>query len=202
MFTLQVLYKGSSLRVVWRCVLRVYIMTKRQTTLIEITAKRPCPSSGTIPVIFKNTGGMSADTLSTPLFGCIVTAMKGVYPSPTHGPSLELFSHQTRRTDVCNMFDPTTTLPGHPRHPRRSSTVCSPIVISRATCGVESGTSRACHALRRDRARRARDPRALGARVRVHRARAVTPSTKNERRVVSPAKDPMTKASSWAVINA
>lgn len=96
-------------------------MTKRpgdQQSLLSCgfvrAAKTPClPSpreSSRIPVFFKDSGGMSADTLDAPIFACLTKALLA-----TLSPSLEMFSHKTTRTDVCNMFDPTTTEPNDGR---------------------------------------------------------------------------------------
>jgi hypothetical protein len=65
-----------------------------------------------VRTVFKDTGGMPSDTLNTPLFQTLTDVLLREFPIESFGPSLDLFAHETVRTDICNMFDPTGTSHG------------------------------------------------------------------------------------------
>ena len=95
---------------------RVAEASPRRQLVVADPSMAPCTepaaAGSSVRTVFKDTGGMPADTLDTPLFSKLTEVLLKSFPKDKFGPSLELFSHKTIRTDVCNMFDPTGTVPG------------------------------------------------------------------------------------------
>jgi hypothetical protein len=92
-----------------------------------------------VDVFFKDSGGLPKRTLDAPLFARFtdtVFAHFASFEKRRHLPTLEMFSHETPRADINNMFDPSTTLPGV-EHTQVGSKICFHNPILRRSEGSE-----------------------------------------------------------------